>query len=180
MSKETRNRAKAVNFGIVYGISPFGLAAQLGIDQHEARLYIETYFNRYQGVRVYIDHLLEEVRREQRVRTLFGRVRPIPDIQSRNANLRGFAERTAVNTPLQGTAADLIKLAMIRIDRKLTEQKLKTMMTLQVHDELLFDVPEDEAEQVQALVKHEMEHVIELKVPIVADCGLGSNWRDLK
>jgi DNA polymerase I len=179
MSKETRNRAKAVNFGIVYGISPFGLAQQLGIDQHEARLYIETYFNRYQGVRVYIDRLLEDVRHEQRVRTLFGRVRPIPDIQSRNANLRGFAERTAVNTPLQGTAADLIKLAMIRIDRKLAEQKLKTVMTLQVHDELLFDVPEDEAEQVQAMVKHEMEHVIELKVPIVADCGIGNNWRDL-
>jgi DNA polymerase-1 len=180
MSKETRNRAKAVNFGIVYGISPFGLAAQLGIDQHEARLYIETYFSRYQGVRAYIDRLLEEVRREQRVRTIFGRVRPIPDIQSRNANLRGFAERTAVNTPLQGTAADLIKLAMIRIDRQLAEQKLKTVMTLQVHDELLFDVPEDEVDQVQAMVKQEMEHVIELKVPIVADCGVGSNWRDLK
>lgn len=180
MSKETRNRAKAVNFGIVYGISPFGLAQQLNIDQHEARLYIETYFNRYRGVRSYIDHLLEEVRRDQRVRTLFGRVRPIPDIQSRNANLRGFAERTAVNTPLQGTAADLIKLAMIRIDRLLAEQKLKTIMTLQVHDELLFDVPEDEAEKVQAMVKHEMEHVIELKVPIVADCGIGVNWRDLK
>jgi len=180
MSKETRNRAKAVNFGIVYGISPFGLAQQLGIDQHEARLYIDTYFARYQGVRVYIDRLLDEVRREQRVKTLFGRVRPIPDIQSRNANLRGFAERTAVNTPLQGTAADLIKLAMIRIDRRLADENLKSVMTLQVHDELLFDVPEDEAEQVQALVKHEMEHVIELKVPIVADCGIGANWRDLK
>jgi DNA polymerase-1 len=180
MSKETRNRAKAVNFGIVYGISPFGLAQQLGIDQHEARLYIDTYFARYQGVRTYIDHLLEEVRREQRVKTLFGRVRPIPDIQSRNANLRGFAERTAVNTPLQGTAADLIKLAMIRIDRRLAEEKLKSVMTLQVHDELLFDVAEDEVEQVTAMVKHEMEHVIELKVPIVADCGVGANWRDLK
>jgi len=180
MSKETRNRAKAVNFGIVYGISPFGLAQQLGIDQHEARLYIDTYFARYQGVRTYIDQLLEEVRREQRVKTLFGRVRPIPDIQSRNANLRGFAERTAVNTPLQGTAADLIKLAMIRIDRRLAEEKLKSVMTLQVHDELLFDVPEDEVEQVTAMVKHEMEHVIELKVPVVADCGVGANWRDLK
>ncbi|HYK37980.1 DNA polymerase I [Alloacidobacterium sp.] len=180
MSKETRNRAKAVNFGIVYGISPFGLAQQLGIDQHEARLYIDTYFARYQGVRAYIDRLLEEVRHEQRVRTLFGRVRPIPDIQSRNANLRGFAERTAVNTPLQGTAADLIKLAMIRIDGRLAKEKLKSVMTLQVHDELLFDVPEDEAEQVQDLVKHEMEHVIELKVPIVADCGFGTNWRDLE
>ncbi|AXC11072.1 DNA polymerase I [Acidisarcina polymorpha] len=179
MDKETRNRAKAVNFGIVYGISPFGLAQQLGIDQHQARLYIETYFARYSGVRTYIDRLLEEVRREQKVRTVFGRVRPIPDIQSRNANLRGFAERTAVNTPLQGTAADLIKLAMIRIDRRLTSENLETAMTLQVHDELLFDVPENEVDRVRALVKEEMEGVIELKVPLVADCGVGANWRDM-
>ena len=180
MTKETRNRAKAVNFGIVYGISPFGLAAQLSIPQGEARIYIDTYFARYQGVRAYIDRVLDETRREQRVRTLFGRVRPIPDIQSRNANLRGFAERTAVNTPLQGTAADLIKIAMIRIDKRLTREKLKSVMTLQVHDELLFDVVEDEAKTLQAIVKEEMEGVIELKVPLVADCGIGSNWRDLK
>jgi DNA polymerase-1 len=179
MSKETRNRAKAVNFGIVYGISPFGLAAQLGIEQNEARLYIETYFERYAGVRAYIDRMLEETRREQMVRTVFGRVRPIPDIQSRNANQRGFAERTAINTPLQGTAADLIKLAMIRIDKRLAKEKLKTRMTLQVHDELVFDVPHDEIEIVSAMVQHEMEHVIELNVPLVADVGTGANWRDL-
>jgi DNA polymerase-1 len=179
MSKETRNRAKAVNFGIVYGISPFGLAANLNIPQAEAKLYIETYFARYVGVRQFIDRLLEETRATQQVRTLFGRVRPIPDIQSRNPNLRGFAERTAVNTPLQGTAADIIKIAMIRIDDELRAQKLKTRMTLQVHDELLFDVPEDEIDAVRALVKREMENVIELKVPIVADIGIGQNWRDL-
>ena len=179
MSKETRNRAKAVNFGIVYGISPFGLAAQLGIEQNEARLYIETYFDRYAGVRAYIDRMLEETRREQMVRTIFGRVRPIPDIQSRNANQRGFAERTAINTPLQGTAADLIKLAMIRIAKRLANEKLKTRMTLQVHDELVFDVPKDEVEPVSAMVQHEMEHVIELSVPLVADVGVGPNWRDL-
>ena len=180
MDKQTRDRAKAVNFGIVYGISPFGLAAQLGIEQNVARLYIETYFARYSGVRRYIDRLLEETRTEQKVRTLFGRVRPIPDMQSRNANLRGFAERTAVNTPLQGTAADLIKIAMIRIDRRLREEKFSTKMTLQVHDELLFDVPEKEVEQIKQLVQHEMETVIELKVPVVADCGVGLNWRDLQ
>jgi DNA polymerase-1 len=180
MDKETRNRAKAVNFGIVYGISPFGLAQQLGIDQHEARLYIDRYFERYQGVRAFIDRLLDEVRREQKVRTVFGRVRPIPDIQSRNANLRGFAERTAVNTPLQGTAADLIKLAMIRIQKKLREQNLETRMTLQVHDELVFDAPPAEVDAVQRLVKSEMEGVIELKVPLVAEVGVGLNWRDLK
>jgi DNA polymerase-1 len=180
MDKQTRDRAKAVNFGIVYGISPFGLAQQLGIEQNVARLYIETYFARYSGVRSYIDRLLDETRREQRVRTLFGRVRPIPDMQSRNANLRGFAERTAVNTPLQGTAADLIKIAMIRIDRRLREEGFAAKMTLQVHDELLFDVPEKEVGQVKELVRHEMETVIELKVPVVVDCGAGPNWRDLK
>ncbi len=179
IDKTTRNRAKAVNFGIVYGISPFGLAANLGIDQKEARLYIDRYFERYAGVRAFIDRTLEETRATQKVRTLFGRSRPIPDIGSRNANLRGFAERTAVNTPLQGTAADLIKIAMIRIDRRLSSEGLKAQMTLQVHDELLFDVPEDEAERVRALVKEEMESVIELSVPIVADAELGGNWRDL-
>jgi DNA polymerase-1 len=180
MSKETRNRAKAVNFGIVYGISPFGLAANLNIPQAEARLYIETYFARYAGVRQFIDRLLEETRATQQVRTLFGRVRPIPDIQSRNPNLRGFAERTAVNTPLQGTAADMIKIAMIRIDQKLRTQNLRTKMTLQVHDELLFDVPKEEIEAASALVKQEMENVIRLNVPIVVDIGIGQNWRDLK
>ncbi|HEX4008232.1 MAG TPA: DNA polymerase I [Acidobacteriaceae bacterium] len=179
MDKETRSRAKAVNFGIVYGISPFGLAAQLGIDQHEARLYIDKYFARYQGVRAWIDSMLEVTRREQKVRTLFGRIRPIPDMQSRNANQRGFAERTAINTPLQGTAADLIKLAMIRIDQRLAQDKLAARMTLQVHDELVFDVPKDEVGPVSALVRHEMEHVIELSVPLVADVGVGPNWRDL-
>ncbi|HEY1810347.1 MAG TPA: DNA polymerase I [Acidobacteriaceae bacterium] len=179
MDKETRNRAKAVNFGIVYGISPFGLAQQLGIEQNEARLYIDKYFARYQGVRTYIDRMLEETRREQKVRTLFGRIRPIPDIQSRNANQRGFAERTAINTPLQGTAADLIKLAMIRIEQRLENEKLQARMTLQVHDELVFDVPQREIDPVTELVRHEMEHVIELSVPLVADVGIGPNWRDL-
>ena len=180
LDKETRNRAKAVNFGIVYGISPFGLAAQLGIEQREARLYIDTYFERYAGVRRFIDQTLETVRREQAVRTYFGRVRPIPDIQSRNPNMRGFAERTAINTPLQGTAADLIKLAMIRIDAALTKRKLRSRMTLQVHDELLFDVIPEEADELRALVLHEMEHVAEFSVPIVAELGLGQNWRDIK
>jgi DNA polymerase I len=179
MDKETRGRAKAVNFGIVYGISPFGLAQQLGIEQAEARLYIEKYFARYVGVRTYIDQMLEETRREQKVRTLFGRIRPIPDIQSRNANQRGFAERTAINTPLQGTAADLIKLAMIRIDARMAKEKLKSRMTLQVHDELVFDVPNDEIEPMTELVRHEMEYVIELSVPLVADVGVGANWRDM-
>jgi DNA polymerase-1 len=180
MDKQTRNRAKAVNFGIVYGISPFGLATQLGIPQQEARAYIDRYFARYAGVREFIEKTLEATRREGNVRTLFGRVRPIPDIESRNPNQRGFAERTAINTPLQGTAADLIKLAMISIDRKLSERKRKTRMVLQVHDELLFEVPSDETAEVEELVRTEMEGVIKLSVPIVADLGFGANWRDLK
>jgi len=180
MSRETRARAKAVNFGIVYGISPFGLAAQLGIDQKEAKTYIETYFDRYKGVRTFIDGTLETVRREGSVRTYFGRIRPIPDIQSRNPNMRGFAERTAINTPLQGTAADLIKLAMIALDRIMNERNFRSKMTLQVHDELLFDVVPEEADELKALVKHEMEHVAEFSVPIVAEVGLGANWRDIK
>jgi DNA polymerase-1 len=180
MDKETRNRAKAVNFGIVYGISPFGLAAQLGIEQREARLYIDRYFERYAGVRRFIDHTLETVRRDQAVRTWFGRVRPIPDIQSRNPNMRGFAERTAINTPLQGTAADLIKLAMLRIDAAIATRSLHSRMTLQVHDELLFDVLPREADELRTLVQHEMEHVAEFSVPIVAEVGVGPNWRDIK
>jgi DNA polymerase-1 len=180
LDKETRNRAKAVNFGIVYGISPFGLAAQLGIEQREARLYIERYFERYAGVRRFIDQTLETVRRDQAVRTWFGRVRPIPDIQSRNPNMRGFAERTAINTPLQGTAADLIKLAMLHIDAAIATRNLRSRMTLQVHDELLFDVLPGEAEELRTLVQHEMEHVAEFSVPIVAEVGLGPNWRDIK
>jgi DNA polymerase-1 len=179
MDKQTRARAKAVNFGIVYGISPFGLAAQLGIAQSEARLYIERYFARYQGVRAFIDRTIAETRQAGSVRTLFGRVRPIPDIESRNPNQRGFAERTAINTPLQGTAADLIKLAMIVIDKKLTEEKLRTRMVLQVHDELLFEVPEEETERITGLVKDAMENVIQLKVPLVADLAFGENWRDV-
>ncbi|HWZ01102.1 MAG TPA: DNA polymerase I [Edaphobacter sp.] len=180
MDKETRARAKAVNFGIVYGISPFGLAAQLNIDQKTAKQYIETYFDRYKGVQRFIEETLETVRRDQSVKTYFGRIRPIPDIQSRNPNMRGFAERTAINTPLQGTAADLIKLAMLKIDQLIRDRKLKSQMTLQVHDELLFDVVPEEAEELRELVKREMEHVAEFSVPIVADVGIGQNWRDIK
>jgi DNA polymerase-1 len=180
MSKETRARAKAVNFGIVYGISPFGLAAQLNIDQKTAREYIEKYFDRYKGVATFIEKTLEQVRLTQVVRTAFGRTRPIPDIQSRNPNQRGFAERTAINTPLQGTAADLIKLAMLRIDAAIRDRKLKSVMTLQVHDELLFDVVPEEAEEMQQLVKTEMESAATFSIPIVADVGLGDNWRDIK
>ena len=181
VTSDHRRQAKVVNFGIVYGLSAFGLSQQLGIEPGEAKRFIEAYFEKYHGVRAFIDKTLEEARREQRVKTLFGRVRPIPDINSRNANQRGFAERTAVNTPLQGTAADLIKIAMIRIDAKLTERRLASRMTLQVHDELVFEVPESEVEMISSLVKDEMENVHpSLSVPLLVEIGVGKNWRDLK
>ena len=177
---EHRRRAKAVNFGIVYGLSPFGLSQQLGIEQREAKKFIEAYFEKYSGVTKFIERTLEQARIEGKVRTLFGRIRPIPDIQSKNPNMRGFAERTAVNTPLQGTAADLIKVAMINIDRELEKRKLKARMLLQVHDELVFEVPQDEVDTMRELVKRNMESAIELRVPLVVDVGVGVNWRDAK
>ena len=131
-------------------------------------------------MRAFIDKTLEEARREQKVTTLFGRVRPIPDINSKNTNQRGFAERTAVNTPLQGTAADLIKIAMIRIDAALRERGLKSRMTLQVHDELVFEVPENEVETMRTLVRDQMENVHPLTVPLLVEVGVGKNWRDLE
>jgi DNA polymerase-1 len=177
---EHRRRAKAVNFGIVYGLSPFGLSQQLGIDTKEAKRFIDAYFEKYTGVKAFIERTLEQVRRDGFVTTLFGRVRPIPDIHSKNPNMRGFAERTAVNTPLQGTAADLIKLAMIRIDEELTSRKLRAQMLLQVHDELVFEVPKDEVEEVGTLVQDRMEKVHDLLVPLVAEAGVGPNWRDME
>ncbi len=180
VTPEMRRRAKAVNFGIVYGQTPFGLAASLGIDRKEAETYINSYFELYKGVRKFIDKTIEEVRVSGYAATMFGRRRPIPDMNSRNVNARGFAERTAVNTPLQGTAADLIKLAMIRIDQELRERKLRSRMLLQVHDELVLEAPPEESEEVRELVKREMETVRRLDVPLVVDTGVGPNWRDAK
>jgi DNA polymerase-1 len=180
VTPDHRRQAKVVNFGIVYGLSAFGLSQQLGIEPSEAKQFITAYFERYRGVRGFIDKTLEEARRDLKVRTLHGRVRPIPDINSKNANQRGFAERTAVNTPLQGTAADLIKVAMIRIDAALQERGLRSRMTLQVHDELVFEVPEREVEEMQSLVREHMERAHALAVPLLVEMGVGPNWRDLE
>ena len=180
VTPDARRDAKAVNFGIVYGISGFGLAQQLGIPRAEAEKYIKNYFARYAGVRTFIDKTIAEVRLSGVTRTMFGRERPIPDINSRNANARGFAERTAVNSPLQGTAADLIKVAMVRIDGLLSERGHKAAMLLQVHDELVFECPPEELAAVSELVKHEMQGACELKVPLLVDVGVGDNWRDAK
>ena len=180
VTPDHRRQAKVVNFGIVYGLSAFGLSQQLGIEPAEARKFIDAYFEKYAGVRAFIDATLEQTRRDQKVKTLFGRIRPIPDINSKNATQRGFAERTAVNTPLQGTAADLIKLAMIRIDEEIRKRGLKSRMTLQVHDELVFEVPESEVEQMKPLVREHMEEAHGLAVPLLVEIGVGANWRDLE
>jgi DNA polymerase-1 len=180
VTAEHRRAAKVVNFGIVYGLSPFGLSQNLGIEPGEAKQFINAYFEKYRGVRAFIDKTLEEARRDQKVTTLFGRIRPIPDINGKSVQQRGFAERTAVNTPLQGTAADLIKIAMIRIDEAIRDRNLKSRMTLQVHDELVFEVSEEELDVMRSLVREYMERVHPLAVPLVVEIGVGKNWRDLE
>ena len=179
VTPDHRRQAKVVNFGIVYGLSAFGLSQNLGIETAEAKLFIANYFEKYKGVRAFIDRTLEEARQNLKVKTLHGRIRPIPDINSKNFTQRGFAERTAVNTPLQGTAADLIKIAMIKIDKIVRERGLKSRMTLQVHDELVFEVPEQEVETMQSLVREQMEKVQELAIPLLVEMEIGPNWRDL-
>jgi DNA polymerase I len=176
---EHRRASKAINYGIIYGLSPFGLAQQLGIAQKEAAQFIAAYFARYRGVKEYLDNALAETRKTGAARTLFGRIRPIPEINSPQVQLRNFAERTALNSPLQGTAADLIKLAMIAIDRRIRQEKLEAKMILQVHDELVFEAPISERKTLQGMVRDEMEHVHDLAVPLVVEVCSGPNWRDL-
>jgi DNA polymerase-1 len=176
---EHRRAAKAINFGIIYGLSAFGLAKQLGIEQKEAAQFINAYFTRYRGVKEYLDSILVKTRTTGVAKTLFGRIRPIPEINAPQMQLRNFAERTALNSPLQGTAADLIKMAMITIEKRLREKKLATRMILQVHDELLFEAPVKEKAVLEKLVREEMEGVYKLAVPLVVEIGTGPNWRDL-
>jgi len=176
---EHRRAAKAINFGIIYGLSAFGLAQQLGIGQKEAAQFINAYFTRYRGVKEFLDKTLVETRKTGVAKTLFGRIRPIPEINSPQAQLRSFAERTALNSPLQGTAADLIKLAMIKIDERLSAGNFESKMILQVHDELLFEAPPKEKSKLEKLVREEMEGVHKLTVPLVVEISSGPNWRDL-
>lgn len=175
-----RTRAKAVNFGIVYGISDFGLAKQLDINRGEAGRYIKNYLGRYTGVKKYMDDMVASAKKQGYVQTLFGRRRYLPDINSRNFNLRGFAERTAINTPIQGTAADIIKIAMVNVQKMLEQGGYKSRILLQVHDELLLEVTEAEREEVGALVKQTMESAVKLSVPLIADVNYGVNWADAK
>ena len=179
-TREHRRMAKVINFGVIYGLSAFGLAQNLSIDQKEAARFIAKYFERYRGVKDFLDRQIAETRKTGITKTLFGRIRPIPEINSPQPNLRNFAERTAMNTPMQGAAADLIKLAMIELDRRLPKEKLKSRMILQVHDELLFEGPEAEIPRLTKIAKEVMEGVHEFKVPILVDTKVGPNWRDMK
>ncbi len=179
-TSEHRRAAKVINFGIIYGLSAFGLARNLGIDQKEAAKFIAAYFERYSGVKAWLDRQVAETRITGFTRTLHGRIRPIPEITSPQPNLRNFAERTAMNTPLQGTAADIIKIAMIEIDRRLQAEGFESKMILQVHDELLFEGPEKEMPRLKKLVKQAMENVQELRVPLVVEICVGPNWRDME
>ncbi|MBF8250618.1 MAG: polA, partial [Deltaproteobacteria bacterium] len=178
VTSEMRRMAKVVNFGIIYGMSPFGLSKDLGISQKDAKRYIDSYFEHYKGVSSFIEKTILEAKEKGYVRTLLGRKRPIPELSGKEVALRQFGERTAVNTPIQGTAADIIKLAMINISKRLKKEDLKSLMILQVHDELVFEVPEGELEIMKLLVCEEMEGVMELKVPLKVDIGVGKNWSE--
>jgi DNA polymerase-1 len=178
VTTDLRRIAKTVNFGVIYGISPFGLSETLSISRDEAKKYIEQYFRRHPGVKNYIENSIHEARNNGYVTTLFGRRRAIPEIRSKNASVRQQGERLAMNSPIQGTAADIIKIAMIRILEKFTERRLKAKMILQVHDELLFELPESELETVTGIVRKEMEEVITLAVPLRVDMNYGKNWAE--
>lgn len=176
VTPEQRRVAKTANFGIMYGISSFGLAQRLGVSRSEAKKIIDDYFAAFPAVRSYIDDTIAAARENGYVETLFGRRRYLPDINSKNATVRGLAERNAVNAPIQGTSADIIKLAMIGVDKKMTEEGLKSKMVLQIHDELLFDTVPGETEKLMSIVKEQMEHVTELTVPLTVECNYGKNW----
>ncbi len=176
VTKDQRRQAKTANFGIIYGISAFGLAQQLDCSRSEAKALIDGYFAAFPGVIDYIERQKELARQQGYAITLFGRKRYLPDILSHNATVRSFAERNAVNSPIQGTAADIIKMAMVTIHRRLKEEGLKAQMIMQVHDELNFNVPLDEVEKVREIVVSEMQNVVHLTVPLIADCGVGKNW----
>lgn len=175
-----RRNAKAVNFGVVYGISDFGLSNNLGISRKEAKNYIDTYFERFPGIKDYMETIVREARDKGYVETLYKRRRELPDINSRNFNVRNFAERTAINSPIQGSAADILKVAMINLDKALTDAGLSTRMLLQVHDEIVLEVPMAELETVKAMVKETMESAIQLSVPLIADENQGETWYEAK
>lgn len=180
VTPEQRSHAKAVNFGIIYGISDFGLARNINVTRAEAKQYIDAYFAKYDHIRGYMDGLIEQARQSGQARTMFGRVRSLPEITSKNFNRRSFAERTAMNTPIQGSAADIIKLAMNAVQSELERRQLHSRILVQVHDELVLEVPEAERQEVSELLKDKMEHVVDLAVPLLVDIHYGKNWEEAK
>jgi DNA polymerase-1 len=178
VTDEQRRQAKAINFGVIYGMSAFGLAKQLGISRREAQTFIDTYFERYPGIRIFMDACISEAREKMYVTTLLGRRCAIPEINSKNGAVRGYAERNAINYPVQGSAADIIKVAMVNIAHRLAKEGYKARMLLQVHDELVFDVPEGELESVTTLVTEEMEGAVDVSVSLLVEVGNGHNWRE--
>jgi DNA polymerase-1 len=178
VTQEMRRAAKVINFGIVYGMSGYGLSKELGVSQRDAQNYIDEYFVKYKGVKAYIESVLEETRARGFVRTLLGRVRYVPEINNRDAAVRQFGERTAMNTPIQGTAADIIKMAMVNIHGRIKENNLASRLIMQIHDELVFEVKSDELVDMENIVRHEMEHVISLAVPLKVSLGKGRNWTE--
>lgn len=180
VTSNMRRQAKAVNFGIVYGISDYGLSQNLGITRKEAKQFIERYFNSYPSVKEYMDDIVVEAKQKGYVTTLMNRRRYLPDITSRNFNVRSFAERTAMNTPIQGSAADIIKKAMIDLDHRIKQEKLQAKLLLQVHDELILEAPEDEIEILKEIVPEMMERTVEISVPLKVDYSYGESWFDAK
>ena len=176
VTPDMRRKAKTANFGIIYGISTFGLSERLGIPRAEAKELIDGYFETYPEIKRYMEEVIQRAKEQGYVETIYGRKRYLADINSQNSVVRGFAERNAINAPIQGSAADIIKIAMVRIQEQLEKKNLKATMTMQVHDELNFSVPKDELEVVRQLVIGEMQQAIQLKVPLIADCGVGDNW----
>ena len=180
MTDLQRRNAKAVNFGIVYGISSFGLGQDLNVSRKEAEKFLEQNFETYPAIKTYLDGLVEDARTRGYAKTMFGRRRPVPELSSSNFMQRSFGERVAMNSPIQGTAADIIKLAMIRTYKALQETGLKSRMLLQVHDELVLEVPQEELPQVKDLLKQAMEQAAELQVPLTIDINAGKNWAEAK
>ena len=180
VTPEMRRNAKAVNFGIVYGISAFSLAQDIGVSVAEAKDYIENYLARFSGVRRYMTEVVEKAKADGYVETVMHRRRTLPELTASNFATRSFGERVALNMPIQGTAADVMKLAMVRVDRALREEKLHAKLILQVHDELIVECPEEEAERVSALLTEEMQNVVHLSVPLTAEAHSGKNWLEAK
>lgn len=180
VTKEQRTAAKAVNFGIVYGISGFGLAEQLGISRKKAEQYIEQYLEKYKGVKEFMDRIVEKAKEQGYVETLFHRRRYIPELSSNNYMVRQFGARAAMNTPIQGTAADIMKIAMIEVNKKLEEEKLNAKLILQIHDELLIECKIEEKEEVKKILKESMENAVKLSIPLEVEVSEASNWYDVK